>query len=468
MSHKLWTISEGVEFGVSSRLAKALWLKVSHLPCRSGDVASCIQAGPSESSLFGGLDERPAAAKELPMPDTTPIRLKLTAVRVERFKAAFKPEPIRFQPFNVIVGRNGSGKSTVIEALQWIDMALRLDVPRACDQYHGVHDLINVRSPKDSRFFRFELAWECVGNSGTEMFYSLTIREGMSDSRPSVEDEHLALRVGSRSQELIGTKDGTRLVYLTRRPTRLSLEENDRLALSATVLSAADPDSHSGRYIEALRTFWRGAVFLRLSPIELAQGSKAYRSSYEPLLDQEGRTLPALLRELSKEQADELVSVIADILPDIAGIKVSSPSKRGEEVHFSLLERVISRGRSGRSLAPIPSWMLSEGTRRITAILALLRHVPPATLLCIEEIENGLDPWSVQRILKELESASLEGVQVVLTTHSPWLLDHVKVHDILQVERTAGDTAYTRFADKASVRAYQNRVPPGAVYVTEG
>src|SRR5436190_144170 len=100
------------------------------------------------------------------MPNASIIRLRLTDVRLERFKAAFKPNSIEFRPFNVVIGRNGSGKSTVIEALQWIDMALRSGVPRACDQYHGVHDLINVRSPKDNRFFRFNLTWECIGEIG--------------------------------------------------------------------------------------------------------------------------------------------------------------------------------------------------------------------------------------------------------------------------------------------------------------
>ena len=50
------------------------------------------------------------------MPETPPIRLRLAEVRLERFKAAFKPEgPIIFRPFNAFIGRNGAGKSTVIE-----------------------------------------------------------------------------------------------------------------------------------------------------------------------------------------------------------------------------------------------------------------------------------------------------------------------------------------------------------------
>jgi len=67
-----------------------------------------------------------------------------------------------------------------------------------------------------------------------------------------------------------------------------------------------------------------------------------------------------------------------------------------------------------------------------------------------------------------LRSASSQGVQVAVTTHSPWLLDHVKVADIIHVQREEGETVYTRFADRKEVKAYQGLVPPGAIYAREG
>ena len=57
---------------------------------------------------------------------------------------------------------------------------------------------------------------------------------------------------------------------------------------------------------------------------------------------------------------------------------------------------------------------------------------------------------------------------LAVTTHSPWLLDHVKVADIIHVQREEGETVYTQFADREEVKIYQGRVPPGAIYVTEG
>jgi predicted ATPase len=87
------------------------------------------------------------------------LEFQLSEVRLERFKAAFKPAPIKLRPFNVVIGRNGSGKSTLIEALQWLDATIRRDAREACDRYHGIRDLINLRSQTDVPFFQLTLKW---------------------------------------------------------------------------------------------------------------------------------------------------------------------------------------------------------------------------------------------------------------------------------------------------------------------
>jgi predicted ATPase len=111
--------------------------------------------------------------------------------------------------------------------------------------------------------------------------------------------------------------------------------------------------------------------------------------------------------------------------------------------------------------------MLSEGTRRITAIMALLVRDPAPSLLCIEEIENGLDPWTVQAVLRHLQSAATRGTQVILTTHSPWVLDYIPIDSILQVRRIEGDTRYEHFSSRPEIMAFDASVPAGTRYVNE-
>ncbi len=220
--------------------------------------------------------------------------------------------------------------------------------------------------------------------------------------------------------------------------------------------------------IAPVHDFWSRAVFLRLSPNRLAQTSPPRRGLFAPILDEEGHHLPTLLNELSDAQRQKLVQWIQDVPQGVTGVTVSQPRSEREEVFYSLIEQLPAPGRrTGGKPFPIPAWMLSEGTRRITALFALLVRDPPPSLLCIEEIENGLDPWALLTVLRHLQSAADRGIQVIVTTHSPWLLDHVEIDAILHVQRTAGETRYERFADRAAVKALQGLAPAGAIYIDE-
>ena len=114
----------------------------------------------------------------------------------------------------------------------------------------------------------------------------------------------------------------------------------------------------------------------------------------------------------------------------------------------------------------IPAWMLSEGTRRITALFALLASRPRPSLLIVEEIENGLDPWTLELLFSELREASTNGTQVILTTHSPFLLDHVSTDEVIHVKRELGDSRYHAITDYSDVTQYGGVVAPGVMYIS--
>lgn len=403
-------------------------------------------------------------------------RLHLTSVKVERFKAAFKPEPVPLRPFNLILGHNGSGKSTLLEALQWVDGTLRQDARTALQRYFGIAPVVNVRSKQ--HFFQLALTWKHEDEQEGDLTYRVKVVAGSDGTTPLIASESLDFQpTAGKKRSLIKTSEeanpnkdrpGVRTVHPAEKRFMREVTDSDRLALrqAGGLMPVSDMHFRDRLILPAINSFWENAVFLRLSTSRLAAGSPAKRKSFEPLLDEEGTNLPALLNELNKEQLADLVERIKNVLSGIEEVKVSKPrSGRQENVNYSLKERMPHVGRPGSFLFEIPSWMLSEGTRRITAIFALLVHDPPPSLLCIEEVENGLDPWTVVKVLNALKSAVAAGTQVIVTSHSPWLIDHVDLQDILLVERQKGTTEYRRLEDMAEAKRFANEVPPGARYV---
>ena len=196
-------------------------------------------------------------------------------------------------------------------------------------------------------YFEVKTSWRIDGKKWN---YSLKVQEDSDGTTPVIVLEKLK------------TKRNSRVLFEIDAP-----ESTDRLTLSR-------PPSNAKAAI-VLRDFWRNAVFLRLSPGSLAQGSLARRSTTDPLLDEEGKNLPALLNELGDDERSELIRLVTSVLADIQDVTVSgNATGRNDIVHYVLHEKMPYQGRTGRRLFPIPAWMLSEGTRRITAIFALLVH----------------------------------------------------------------------------------------------
>ena len=115
-------------------------------------------------------------------------------------------DPLSLSPFTVIVGKNGSGKNTVLEALQWLDLAMRHDAVRACERYSGIHDLLNVRSRgENTRYFKLVLEW--TTNLGrrraeTKARYDVRVNESL-DGRPLIHSESLVLSYGNGAEVAI-------------------------------------------------------------------------------------------------------------------------------------------------------------------------------------------------------------------------------------------------------------------------
>lgn len=378
--------------------------------------------------------------------------LQLTRMSLHRFKAAYELSDVPLRAFNVLVGRNGAGKSTLLEALQWIDTAFRQTTNVACDRYNGIRDLINHRYSAASRGFDLDVRLESA--SGSFARYQCKIEEDENLARVRSEE----LRIGD-SPTSYGSKELSTDNSLS---SGVNSTVDDRLLLSR--LAESMPIAKHGISGKDIVSFWNDAVFLRLEPSDLARIAPLKRSSLDPLLDEVGSLLTALIEALDDDGRADLVEMLQSVLPDIRGVEVmrSSDNRSG---NYALTEDIVYRGRGGVKKFPIPAWMLSEGTRRMTAIFALLARRPGPSLLCIEEVENGLDPIAVRKVLSHLKSAARRGVQVILTTHSPWLLDEVPLEDVLVVRRVQGDTSYVRLRDDPASTQSDPRVLPGGRYL---
>jgi predicted ATPase len=139
------------------------------------------------------------------------------------------------------------------------------------------------------------------------------------------------------------------------------------------------------------------------------------------------------LRALDHKQFEAVEKSLPMMIPGVTKIDVS-PNDLGE-VELRLFERDT----------PIPARLLSEGTLRVLGLLALGGAKEPPSLLGFEEPENGIHPRRIRLVAELLKNRATGDAQVILTTHSPILLDLLPCNCLHVCRKVRGRTRIDSF-----------------------
>lgn len=104
---------------------------------------------------------------------------------------------------------------------------------------------------------------------------------------------------------------------------------------------------------------------------------------------------------------------------------------------------------------------LSHGTLFLVAILTLAHMVQPPPIICVEDPDRGIHP----RLLREIRDAlyrlshpertgeDRDPVQVIATTHSPYLLDLYRDHpeEVVIAQKTTDGAVFERLSDRTEL-----------------
>ena len=168
----------------------------------------------------------------------------------------------------------------------------------------------------------------------------------------------------------------------------------------------------------AFRLVWRALADLRVYGIDPG----ALRKMQEPdpglVLQPDGGNAASVLREIEKRTPRTfalIADVLATIVPNLDGVSVKT---YGKNLALQFTQRW---GTEKPRRLTFDASDMSDGTLRALGILAALFQ-PDGVLIAIEEPESTIHPGALESILDVLLEAS-KSTQIVMTTHSPELLD---------------------------------------------
>jgi predicted ATPase len=354
---------------------------------------------------------------------------------------SIQSQTIRLGPVNLLIGPNAAGKSNVIDALRLLAEAAQADLETAVTRRGGLES-VRFRDAQDKRV-SIAIVYSVPGP--LLMRYSLTISQDKTDDRPVVAAEELQVRRSGRASS-------GRLLFRSRRGKGTALrdvkteqyEDFDTgdpgvLALKALGFLATFPQ------IRDLREFIEGWQFLN---VDLGAIREPHRDERATRLDGRAANLASVLRTLRNSDPSGLERILdnlRDLLHHVTSVDTSVEHGR---VMLLLTEHPFD--------TPFDTLAVSDGTLRLLALLTALETMPEHGILCIEEPEHGLHPLVFGPLLDVLREycPPHETRQVLLTTHSPDLIDAAKPNEVVVVERDAAGATEFRRLPKQQLRKW--------------
>ena len=206
------------------------------------------------------------------------------------------------------------------------------------------------------------------------------------------------------------------------------------------------------------RKFVESWQFLSMNNFLMGNPYPQKKTGGKIILNKDGSNLAEYVlsvRDASPEIFKGIIETIQYILPYASDIQPAITQELENRVYMQLSEQDFK----------LPGWLLSTGTLKVLALLAVFRNPNPAPLIAIEEIENGLDPRTINLIVSEIrEFVKAKKSQVIITTHSPYLLDLLHLSQVVFVERKKGIVVFNRPYDFQQLRAWSKDYTPGEMY----
>lgn len=340
----------------------------------------------------------------------------------------------------MLVGRNGAGKSNFLDAIRFIVDGLQTTLDHALKHRGGIDD---VRRRSTGHPHNFGIGVELNLGDFEVADYEFEIGAQKRGGFFVKHEELAARKMDNRIHSMFRVENG---VVSNGSLANLPPAAPDRLYL----VTASGLPGYRPAY-DALLSMG----FYNLNPAEMKDMQTPDAGE---LLERDGRNIASVVGRLSEDRPDikaRILEYLQTIVPDVTEFQRESVGNR-ETIRFR--QQVKGSKHPWKFYAS----SMSDGTLRVLGILVatmqLAGRSQPVRLVGIEEPETALHPAAAQALMDSLREAA-QHTQVVITTHSPDLLDHFEPDsDSLLVVQSNQGTTEIGPADTASLDAIKSHL----------
>ena len=339
------------------------------------------------------------------MVDCTLRRMRLMGFR------SLSVQDVDFDNPTFVVGPNGSGKSNFTDAFAFLSEAMASPL-QAVIERRGGFSAVSHRGSARGRPTNLTLSVEMEkpDSDTTEAYYYVDLRPRRGNDFEVADERCYATR-----------SDGSKHLFVRRIVKGSTVWQSSVESLAPAVepnalaLPLVGGDKRFGtilRFLSGMRTY-------RIEP-------EALRAMQDPDggtgLRSDGRNAASVLREIQRRVEDRtrICELLESVVPGTVDVR---PKKHGNKLTLE-----FTQARVGTKPVKFEAFSMSDGTLRVLGLITAVFQRPAPSLLVIEEPEASMHPGALGSILDVLRLAS-RSMQVVVTTHSPDILDAKWIED---------------------------------------
>jgi|MTBAKMStandDraft_1061839.scaffolds.fasta_scaffold14478_3 predicted ATPase len=342
---------------------------------------------------------------------------ELDYITIKGFKSIASVERLVLTPINVVIGPNGSGKSNFIGVFSFLHAIREGRLNDYVRKAGGAEQLLHFGSKETERI-------------EIHISFSQEVNQYRLHLEPSSDDGLYP------AKETVSFWDKKR--YKRPYDQSISSREGGEAGIS-------DPKAKgTADWIRHRFSRWR--LYHVHDTSESSPLRKTAKLNDNRFLRADGSNLPAFLY-LLQEKHETVYSLIRHTIQRVAPFFDDFqlyPDPLNEETI-----RLAWRHKNSDQYFGASS--LSDGTLRFIALATLFlqpEELCPSIIL-VDEPELGLHPAAITMLASLVRQAS-QKAQVILSTQSPFLLDHFEPENVLVTDRVKGGTQFTRL-DSASI-----------------
>ena len=376
--------------------------------------------------------------------------MQIEAIRLKNFRT-FQDVTLRDIPrFCVLVGANGTGKSTLFSVFAFLRDAMTTNLTAALGRLGGSRGLNEVRSRGTTGPIEIEIKLRTVLSSGRSQLITYELHIDELNGRPAVTREILKYRRGSRGQpwHFLDFSNGVGEAV-----TNELDSVTDEKELKREQQTLKSPDILA---IKGLAQFERFPAVValgnlienwHLSDFHISRARPEVEAGYAEHRSREGENLSLVVEYLFNHHHDVFLEILSRLQSRVPGV-TKVEAKTTEE------GRVLLKFQDGAFEDPFLARYVSDGTIKMLAYLVLLFDPKPHPLLCVEEPENQLYPSLLWDLAEEFRAYAARGGQVFVTTHSPDFLNAVALDEVFWLVKADGYTTVHRARDDEQLKVY--------------